>query len=83
MEFVQNFPFFSILLSLFSGTVTSMLNGKWAKRVNGFVISAVMVMSAAVLFFVLKTRECFYNCIILHQLVVVVNDDWFIRGTMI
>lgn len=59
MEFVQNFPFFSILLSLFSGTVTSMLNGKWAKRVNGFVISAVMVMSAAVLFFVLKTGESY------------------------
>lgn len=59
MELVQNFPFFSILLSLFSGTVTSMLNGKWAKRVNLFVISAIMVMSAEVLSFVLKTKESY------------------------
>lgn len=59
MNLVQNFPFFSILLSLFSGTVTSMLNGKWAKRVNAFVISAIMAMSAAVLVFLLKTGECY------------------------
>lgn len=59
MEFVQNFPFFSILLSLFSGTVTSMLNGKWAKRVNAFVISAITVMSAVLLVYLLNVKESY------------------------
>ena len=38
MEFVQNFPFISIILSLFSGPLCSVLNGKTAKRVNAAVI---------------------------------------------
>ena len=32
MEFVQNFPFLSIILSLFAGPLCSVLNGKWAIR---------------------------------------------------
>ena len=31
MDFVQNFPFFSIILSMFSGTVSSVLPAKAAK----------------------------------------------------
>ena len=57
MQFVQNLPFISIILSLFSGPLCSILNGKWARRVNLFVISAIGLMSAAVLFFVLGTGE--------------------------
>ena len=48
MELVQNFPFMSIILSLFSGPLCSILNGKWAKRVNTAVIILVGAMSAAV-----------------------------------
>ncbi len=59
MEFVQNFPFLSIILSLFAGPVSSVLNGKWAKRLNLFVITAAGVMSAAVLCFVLGTGEAY------------------------
>ncbi len=57
MAFVQNFPFISILLSLFAGPVSSVLNGKAAKRLNLFVIAVTGAMSAAVLIFVLGTGQ--------------------------
>ncbi len=57
MEFVQNFPFFSIILSLFSGPLCSVLNGKWARRVNLFVITVIGLMSGAVLGFCVGTEE--------------------------
>ena len=59
MALVQNFPFMSIILSLFSGPLCSVLDGKKARRVNLAVISAVGVMSAAVLFYVIGTGEPF------------------------
>lgn len=46
MEFVQNFPFFSIILSMFAGIVSSVLDGKWAKRVSLCLVTAVIAMSA-------------------------------------
>ena len=49
MEFVQNFPFLSIILSLFAGPLCSVLNGKWARRVNTAVISIIGIMSTLVL----------------------------------
>ena len=57
MAFVQNLPFISILLSLFAGPISSVLSGKWAKRLNLAVITVIGAMSAAVLSFVLKTGE--------------------------
>lgn len=59
MEFVQNFPFISILLSLFSGPLSSILDGKWAKRVNTLVITVIGFLSGSVLFYVLRTGEAF------------------------
>ncbi len=59
MDFVQNFPFISILLSLFSGTICSMLPGKVAKWVNTMVIVSVGIMSAILLGYVSATGECF------------------------
>lgn len=59
MDFVQNFPFISILLSLFSGTICSMLPGKAAKWVNTIVIVLVGIMSAILLGYVSATGECF------------------------
>lgn len=55
MAFVQNFPFMSIILSLFSGPLCSILDGKWARRVNTAVIVVIGIMSAFVLRFVLST----------------------------
>ena len=51
MQFVQNFPFISIILTLFSGPLSSILSGKKAKYLNIAVISIVGVMSAVVLAF--------------------------------
>lgn len=59
MAFVQNFPFISIILSLFSGPLSSILSGKKAKWVNGAVITVIGAMSAAVLFYVLGTGESY------------------------
>lgn len=59
MEFVQNFPFFSIILSLFAGPLCSILNGKWAKRVNLAVITVILAMSSAVLAFTLRTGDSY------------------------
>ena len=59
MDFVRNLPFISIILSLFSGPLSSILNGKWAKRVNTAVISVIGLMSAAVLVYVLHTGQEF------------------------
>lgn len=59
MDFVQNFPFMSIILSLFSGPLCSILNGKWAKRINTAVIVLVGIMSAFVLGYVVDTGEGF------------------------
>lgn len=59
MSFVQNFPFFSIILSMFSGIISSVLPGKWAKRVCLFMLSAVCLLSACVLLYVLQTGESF------------------------
>ena len=44
MDFVRNIPFCSILLTLFSGTVCSMLSGRAAKWVN----TAVIVMTGVI-----------------------------------
>ena len=53
MNFICNFPFFSILLSLFSGTICSVLPGKAAKVVNRVVIAVIGVMSAVLLLYLL------------------------------
>ncbi len=59
MDFVCNFPFFSILLSLFSGTICSILPGKAAKVVNRLVLIAVGTMSGILLLYLLGTGESF------------------------
>ncbi len=59
MNFICNFPFFSILLSLFSGTVCSILSGKAAKIVNRAVIIIIGIMSAVLLVYLRVTNESF------------------------
>lgn len=59
MAFVQNFPFMCIILSLFSGPLSSILNGKKAKYLNLAVISIIGAMSAAVLAFVIGSGESY------------------------
>lgn len=59
MNFICNFPFFSILLSLFSGTVCSILPGKAAKAVNRAVIIVIGIMSAILFVYLRGTNESF------------------------
>ena len=54
MAFVQNVPFFSIILSMFSGIISSVLPEKQAKWLNTAVITLVGAMSAWLLSYMLK-----------------------------
>lgn len=59
MEFIRNFPFFSILLSLGSGVLTSIMNRKVARLWNTFVLLAVTVMSAVLFVYMLGVGESY------------------------
>ena len=62
MEFLRNFPFFSIILAMFSGIISSALSGKWAKRVCLTMVSLVLLLSLGTLVYVLWLggSETFY-----------------------
>lgn len=57
MDFIRNFPFFSILLSLGSGVLTSIMNRKAARIWNTFVLLAVTAMSAVLFVYMLGAGE--------------------------
>ena len=59
MAFVQNFPFFSIILAMFSGVICAVLKPKAAKNFSLTIISIIGLMSAAVLAFTVKTGESY------------------------
>ena len=51
MQLVQNIPFFTIMLSMFSGTISSVLPGRVARRLNTLMLSVVSAMSAWLLLY--------------------------------
>ena len=59
MEFVQNLPFFGIVLALFSGVLCSILKRKFARVVCLGLVTAELVASLLVLLFVLRTGESY------------------------
>ena len=59
MGFVRNFPFFSIMLAMFSGPVCSVLPGKAARVLNAVVITVIIGLSAVLLGNLIVTRESF------------------------
>lgn len=59
MTLVQNFPFFSIILSMFSGTICSVLPRKAAKIVNLVMLTTVGLMSLALLLYLMATGESY------------------------
>ena len=59
MQFVQNFPFFSILLCMFSGIVSSVLSPKRAKALTLFATAAVCVMSFFVWRYTVRTDSAY------------------------
>lgn len=59
MLFVQNFPFFGILLTLICAVATSVLKGRQARWLTMALITAVTVMTGAVLTYTLVTGESY------------------------
>ena len=57
MAFVQNFPFFCIILSMFSAIISFVMNGRVAKYIHVAMVTAVLILSLATLSFVVGTGE--------------------------
>ena len=66
MQLVQNVPFFSIMLSMFSGIISSVLNGEQARRLNAAMITAVGAMSAWLLIFLNRSQIGSYTYMMGH-----------------
>lgn len=59
MDFVQNFPFFSIMISMFSGIVSPVLPAKAAKWMNRAVVTIIGGLSLILLFYLLVKEESY------------------------
>ncbi|MDD3205003.1 MAG: proton-conducting transporter membrane subunit [Lachnospiraceae bacterium] len=59
MDFVQNFPCFSIVLSMFASIFSSALNGKHAKWLNTAVLIIISIMSGCLLFYLIGTGQSY------------------------
>ena len=59
MSFVQNFPFFSIIAAMFSGILSSVLDGRKARNLSLLVIAVTTGMSVMVLGFCMRTGESY------------------------
>ena len=57
MDFICNFPFFSIMISMFSGIVSSVLGRKAAKWLNLISIWVIWFLSAVLLYYIFGTGE--------------------------
>lgn len=66
MAFVQNVPFFSIMISMFSGTISSVLPGKYARRLNAAMITVVGAMSAWLLVWLIQSNTGSYTYMMGH-----------------
>lgn len=59
MSLVQNFPFFSIIIAMFSGIVSSVLSAKKARNLSIFAILSTTALSACVLAFCVESGESY------------------------
>ncbi|MCR5106538.1 MAG: sodium:proton antiporter [Lachnospiraceae bacterium] len=59
MDFIRNFPFFSIMISMLSGIISSILPKKAAKLLNLFMIITVFFLSLILLIYLCITGESF------------------------
>lgn len=66
MAFVQNVPFFSIMISMFAGIISSILSAKAARRLNLAVIVVIGAMSAWLLAFMVQSDIGFYTYMMGH-----------------
>ena len=66
MQFVQNVPLMSIMLSMFSGIISSVLSGKIARRINAVMLIIVTALSAWLLVFLLQSDIGSYTYMMGH-----------------
>ena len=66
MELIQNIPFFCIMITLFSGSISSVLPGKYARWLNAVVLSAVIAMSGWLLAWLLQSNIGSYTYMMGH-----------------
>ena len=59
MDFIRNFPMFSVVLSLFSGVLCTLLPGKKARIYTIAYECVLIAMAAAVLWFTVHTGASF------------------------
>ena len=66
MEFVQNVPLLSIMLSMFSGIISSVLSGKTARRINAVMLMIVIALSGWLLLFLIQSDIGSYTYMMGH-----------------
>ena len=66
MAFVQNVPFFSIMISMFAGIVSSILSAKAARRVNIAATVLIGAMSVWLLAFIVQSDMGYYTYMMGH-----------------
>ncbi|MCD7756818.1 MAG: sodium:proton antiporter [Clostridiales bacterium] len=59
MTLVQNFPFFCIILSMFSAIISFPMNHRWAMRVHLIMVTVVLALSLCVLGYTASTGESY------------------------
>lgn len=59
MDFIRNFPMFSVVLSLFSGVLCTMLDGKKARKYTIVYEGVLLAMAVSVLWYTVKTQQSF------------------------
>lgn len=59
MSFVQNFPFFSIIIAMFSGIVSNVLSAKKARTLTICAIIITTALSCATMIFCMQTGESY------------------------
>lgn len=59
MDFIQNFPCFSIILSMFASIISSAVGGKQAKWINTAALIIISIMSGILLFYLIGTGQSY------------------------
>ena len=59
MQFVQNFPFFCILLALMGAVASSVMSSRMARRTTLFLILADLAMNVSVMIYTLQTGDSY------------------------
>lgn len=59
MQFVQNFPFFSILLTLMGAVASSVMSGRRARHTTLLLMAANLAFTVSVMIYTLQTGDSY------------------------